>query len=262
MAGGDLHEITSILNKKGWAKKTKLSRTERELGAAFCARAGQSRPQQANRSFTCLSKPGTLPFGAWRNVIPVPERPGDERNPPVLATDVQWCAGDVVVISRGGGGVVFVLDEEVCFSDNLVRGLPCRELLQRGHFAIDLKKKGSSLSKTEIRIHISNVRILEDDNETIDLSEFYDAVIHPDEAGIPDEALELVEVPEVPEEEAYSSGDLDCDPGTCSDAGEEEWQIACCKLRGCKHSRGVVQCDGCEKWFHTSCAEHFRPELV
>ena len=160
MAGGDLHEITSILNKKGWAKKTKLSRTERELGAAFCARAGQSRPQQANRSFTCLSKPGTLTFGAWRNVIPVPERPGDERNPPVLATDVQWCAGDVVVISRGGGGVVFVLDEEVCFSDNLVRGLPCRELLQRGHYAVDLKKKGSSLSKTEIRIHISNVRIL------------------------------------------------------------------------------------------------------
>ena len=60
MAGGDLHEITSILNKKGWAKKTKLSRTERELGAAFCARAGQSRPQQANRPFTCLSKPGTF----------------------------------------------------------------------------------------------------------------------------------------------------------------------------------------------------------
>ena len=95
----------------------------------------------------------------------MPERPGDERNSPVLATDVQWCSRDVVVTSRGVGGVVFVPDEEVCFSDSLVRGLPCRELLQRGHYAIDLKKGGSSLSKTEIRIHISNVRILEDNNQ-------------------------------------------------------------------------------------------------
>ena len=250
--------IREHFKSKGKRDKSRMSVRDKVTLAQTCKIAGKSIPQVTIRDLTCKRKPGTLPHGAWRNEIHVPELPNSRSH----ATDViapaaglEFHAGSVVVVVRNGAGVVFMLLEGVSFSATLMKAHHCRERSSTiGMFAVDTAQPYKSLAKSEVRLHITGIDAFAGDGERdgtllFDLSDFHETIV--DLAYSGGQAIEtgVTLEPCLPE-------NADCDDCSDTEARSHPWTITCCNTQGCRHSDKTVCCDGCDRWFHQACVDY------
>jgi hypothetical protein len=147
-----------------------------------------------------------------------------ERETSKVHEQIQWPAGDVVVVVRNGTSVVLLLVDDVQYSSTLLKGVQCQEDCSNtiGSFRA---RQGNQQERSQNSHQHRQQRPLP--KVTIDLSEFYDEIITISRSNEHKQhEVSVLDFAECKGGEHYSQDN-------CSDdeAHASPWVISCCNYQ-------------------------------